>query len=203
MQLTIIILIYNYLQKKQKKYDSWWGKGVRYAPWRSGRRTPCQSWKADFRYGRKKAEIERTIKTKKFFPMVHLSVYAFKQRLRKARRLLQQYSDSSYPHPYTFGCNHSGRLPVPQTRFVSVTTDGNHSCCQMVHLPPLSNWLHLSNISSWRYLSLNSRHGSTLFSQKLDISRANGLFSCRYRSKTSIFLLKGGLDTIISQQSGS
>ena len=74
-------------------------------------------------------------KTKSFFPMVHLSVYAFKQRLRKARRLLQQYSDSSYPHPYTSGCNHSGRLPVPQTRFVSVTTDGNHSCCQMVHLP--------------------------------------------------------------------
>lgn len=65
-----------------------------------------------------KAEIERTIKTKKFFPIIHFSVCAFKQRLRKVRCLLPRYSDSSYPHPDAYDCNHSGGLPAPQTRFV-------------------------------------------------------------------------------------
>ena len=63
-----------------------------------------------------KVEIERTIK--KFFPIIHFSVCAFKQRRRKVRRLLTQYSDSSYPHPDAYGCNHPDRPPVPQTRFV-------------------------------------------------------------------------------------
>ena len=51
---------------------------------------------------------------KKVFPIIHFSVCAFKQ-LRKAQCLLPQYSDSSYPHPDAYGCNHSDRPPVPNT----------------------------------------------------------------------------------------
>ncbi len=63
----------------------------------------------------------------------------------------------------------------------------NNSCCQMGHLPFVKLDAFVKHQQLKLPLSLNSRHGPTLFSQKLTSAGRTALSSCRQRSKRPFF----------------